>query len=131
LTFYRIYKKKSTEEFQSIPYVVAFFSCIIWLLYAFVKTDVMFLVTINSFSVFIEIIYLAFFLIYANRKTRITIVKHLLLFNVFRLGVIFFFTMVIAKTTRVRLLILINLSRFLILCLRCSLGRHVKYFIIY
>ncbi|XP_021775815.1 bidirectional sugar transporter SWEET12-like [Chenopodium quinoa] len=105
-TFYRIYKKKSTEEFQSIPYVIAFFSCILWLLYAFVKTDVIFLVTINSFGLFIETIYIAIFLVYANKKTRISTFKQILLFNVFGFGVIVFFTMVIAKTTRVRLLIL-------------------------
>lgn len=105
-TFYRVYKKKSTEEFQSIPYVVAFFSCILWLLYAYVKTDVIFLVTINAFGLFIETIYITIFLIYANKKTRISTFKQILLFNVFGFGVIVFFTMVIAKTTRVRLLIL-------------------------
>ncbi|KAL2935559.1 Bidirectional sugar transporter SWEET11 [Bienertia sinuspersici] len=105
-TFYRIYKKKSTEEFQSIPYVVALFSAMLWLLYAFVKTDVIFLVTINCFGFFVEIIYLTVFLIYANKKARLSSVKQLLLFNVFGFGVIFFCTMVIAKTTRVRLLIL-------------------------
>ncbi|KAH9622120.1 hypothetical protein KSS87_003684 [Heliosperma pusillum] len=105
-TFYRIYKKKSTEEFQSIPYVVGFFSAVLWLFYAYIKTDVIFLVTINSFGVFIEIIYLTIFLIYANKKTRMNTVKMLLLFNVFGFGVIVFFTMVIAKTTSVRLTIL-------------------------
>ncbi|KNA23669.1 hypothetical protein SOVF_021930 [Spinacia oleracea] len=105
-TFYRIYKKKSTEEFQSIPYVIAFFSCILWLLYAYVKTDVLFLVTINVFGLFIETIYIAIFVVYANKKTRISTMKQIILFNVFGFGVIFFFTMFIAKTTRVRLLLL-------------------------
>lgn len=105
-TFYRIYKKKSTEEFQSIPYVVAFFSAMLWLLYAYVKTDVIFLVTINCFGLFIETIYLVIFLVYANKEARISAIKQLLLFNVFGFGVIVFFTAVIAKTTRVRLLIL-------------------------
>ncbi|KAK9668942.1 hypothetical protein RND81_13G097400 [Saponaria officinalis] len=105
-TCYRIYKKKSTEEFQSIPYVVAFFSAILWLFYAYIKTDVIFLVTINLFGVFIETIYLGIFLAYANKQTRINTMKMLLLFNVFGFGVIVFFTLVIAKTTSARLTIL-------------------------
>ncbi|XP_074317165.1 bidirectional sugar transporter SWEET12-like [Silene latifolia] len=105
-TFYRIYKKKTTEEFQSIPYVVAFFSAMLWLFYAYIKTDVIFLVTINSFGVFIETIYLTLFLTYAHKQTRINTMKMLFLFNVFGFGVIVFFTMVIAKTTAARLTIL-------------------------
>ncbi|XP_074316526.1 bidirectional sugar transporter SWEET12-like [Silene latifolia] len=105
-TFYRIYKQKSTEEFQSIPYVVAFFSALLWLFYAYIKTDVIFLVTINLFGIFIETIYLAIFLMYANKETRMNTLKMLLLFNVFGFGVIFFCTMFIAKTDSVRLTIL-------------------------
>ncbi|KAK9748291.1 hypothetical protein RND81_02G048000 [Saponaria officinalis] len=105
-TFYRIYKKKSTEEFQSIPYVVGFFSCVLWLFYAYIKTDVIFLVTINLFGVFIETVYLTIFLIYANKQTRMNTMKMLALFNVFGFGVIVFFTLVIAKTTSARLTIL-------------------------
>lgn len=105
-TFYRIYKKKSTEGFQSIPYVVALFSAVLWLFYAFIKTDVIFLITINCFGLFIETIYLAIFLIYATKEARALTVKLLLLFNVFGFGVIIFFTLVIAKTTHARLLIL-------------------------
>ncbi|CAO2818306.1 unnamed protein product [Amaranthus hypochondriacus] len=105
-TFYRIYKKKTTEEFQSIPYVVAFFSALLWLFYAYIKKNVLFLVTINCFGVFIETIYITIFLIYANKKARISTLKNLALFNVFGFGAIVFITMVIAHTTRTRLLIL-------------------------
>ncbi|KAK9684320.1 hypothetical protein RND81_10G202000 [Saponaria officinalis] len=105
-TFYRIYKKKSTEEFQSIPYVVALFSSVLWLFYAYIKTDVIFLVTINLFGLFIETIYLTIFLLYADKQTRMNTVKLLILFNVFGFGVIVFFTLVVAQTTSVRLTIL-------------------------
>lgn len=105
-TFYRIYKKKSTEGFQSIPYVVALFSAVLWLFYAFIKTDVIFLITINCFGCFIETIYLALFLMYATKQARALTVKLLLLFHVFGFGAIVFFTLVIAKSTRARLLIL-------------------------
>ncbi|MCD7446740.1 hypothetical protein HAX54_015644 [Datura stramonium] len=50
----QIYKKKSTEGYQSIPYVVALFSSMLWIYYAFLKTNTTLLITINSFGVFIE-----------------------------------------------------------------------------
>ncbi|KAG5035770.1 hypothetical protein JHK87_010680 [Glycine soja] len=86
-TFYQIYKKKSSEGFQSLPYVVALFSSMLWIYYAFVKKDAsLLLITINSFGCVIEAIYLAIFLVYAPSKTRLWTIKLLLMLNVFGFG---------------------------------------------
>jgi len=66
-----VYRKKSTEGFQSEPYVVALFSAMLWIYYAFVKTDEYLLVTINSFGCVIETIYIVMFLAYAPRKIKV------------------------------------------------------------
>ncbi|KAK4375767.1 hypothetical protein RND71_006444 [Anisodus tanguticus] len=77
-TFYNIYKKKSTEGYQSIPYVVALFSAMLWIYYAFLKTNTILLITINSFGCFVEIIYVGFYLFYAPKEARVQTVKPLL-----------------------------------------------------
>ncbi|KAI3887155.1 hypothetical protein MKX03_031920 [Papaver bracteatum] len=81
-TFYRIYKKKTTEGFQSLPYVVALFSSMLWIYYAFLKSDATFLITINSVGCVIETIYLAMYMVYAARKARVQTAKFLLFLNV-------------------------------------------------
>ncbi|XP_028765221.1 bidirectional sugar transporter SWEET14-like [Neltuma alba] len=86
-TFYYIYKKKSAEGFPSYPYVVALFSCTLGIYSALVKNNVtLLLITINSYGIMIEIIYLAIFLFYAPKKLRLATIKLLLLLNVFGFG---------------------------------------------
>ncbi|GAA0156964.1 hypothetical protein LIER_14329 [Lithospermum erythrorhizon] len=88
-TFYRMYKKKSTEGFQSIPYSVALFSCMLYLYYAYLKQkNALMLVTINSFGTVVETIYLIIFMMYATKKAKIYTTKLLVLFNFGALGLI-------------------------------------------
>ncbi|XP_060206405.1 bidirectional sugar transporter SWEET9-like [Lycium barbarum] len=87
-TFYKVYKKKSTEGYQSIPYVGALFSSMLWIYYAFLKTNSTLIITINSFGVFIEIIYVGFYLFYAPKNARVQTIKMLLISMVGGFGVI-------------------------------------------
>jgi solute carrier family 50 protein (sugar transporter) len=72
-TFIRIFKKKSTEDFQSLPYLMALFSSMLWLYYAMLKKDTILLVTINSFGCVIETTYIAIYIVYATRESRVHI----------------------------------------------------------
>lgn len=104
-TFYRIYKEKSTQGFQSEPYVVALFSSMLWIYYAFIKTDESLLITINSFGCVIETIYIAMFLAYAPRKIKIYTSKIIFLLNVGVFSLIVLSTLLFTKGgNRVKLL---------------------------
>ncbi|KAL3342504.1 hypothetical protein AABB24_026503 [Solanum stoloniferum] len=91
-TFYNIYKKKSTEGYQSIPYVVALFSSMLWIYYALLKSNMPLLITINSFGMFIETIYVGLYLFYAPKKARVQTVKMLMLSVVGGFGAIILVT---------------------------------------
>jgi solute carrier family 50 protein (sugar transporter) len=70
-TFYRIYKSKSTEGFQSVPYVVALFSAMLWIYYALLKSDEFLLITVNAAGCVIETIYITMYLAYAPKKAKV------------------------------------------------------------
>ncbi|KAK7412088.1 hypothetical protein VNO78_03535 [Psophocarpus tetragonolobus] len=75
-TFYRIYKKKSTEGFQSLPYLVALFSSSLWLYYALLKIhESIPLITINSLGCVIETIYIVTYITYAHKDAKARVIK--------------------------------------------------------
>ncbi|PWA35965.1 SWEET sugar transporter [Artemisia annua] len=96
-TFYKVYKKKSTEGFQSVPYIVGLFSAMLWIYYALLKTNAMLLITINSVGCFIQTFYICFFLFYAPKKARMESLKLLVLLIVIGFGLIVVLTQLLAN----------------------------------
>ncbi|KAL0415625.1 UNVERIFIED_CONTAM: Bidirectional sugar transporter SWEET14 [Sesamum latifolium] len=98
-TFYQIYKKKTSEGFQSVPYVVALFSAMLWIYYAFLKSNTTLIITINSVGCFIETIYICFYLFYAPKKERVQTLKLLFLLIVCGFGFIVLSTHFLVKAS--------------------------------
>ncbi|CAD5185124.1 unnamed protein product [Musa acuminata subsp. malaccensis] len=99
-TFYRVYTRKSTEGFQSVPYVVALFSCMLWFCYAFLKTDAYLLITINSIGCAIETVYIVIYLTYAPKVAKIFTAKLVLVVNVGMFGLILLLTLLLAEGSK-------------------------------
>ncbi|XP_078160436.1 bidirectional sugar transporter SWEET12-like [Carex rostrata] len=97
-TFYRVYKKKSTESFHSLPYIVALFSAMLWLYYAILTRDVL-LLTINGTACVFESLYLAIFIVYAPKDALVFALKLISMLNVVLYGclVIFSFLFITGK----------------------------------
>ncbi|XP_076938890.1 bidirectional sugar transporter SWEET14-like [Bidens hawaiensis] len=96
-TFYKVYKKKSTEGFQSAPYVVGLFSAMLWIYYALLKSNVLLLITINTFGCVIETVYIVFFLFYAPKKARMESLKLIILLIFVGFGLIVLLTQFLAS----------------------------------
>ncbi|CAN4085491.1 unnamed protein product [Withania somnifera] len=69
----------------------------LWIYYAFLKTNVTLLITINSFGMFIETIYVGIYLLYAPKKAESILVKMLLLTVVGGFGAIILVTQFLFK----------------------------------
>ncbi|XP_073295630.1 bidirectional sugar transporter SWEET14-like isoform X2 [Primulina huaijiensis] len=95
-TFHKIYKKKSTEGFQCVPYVVGLFSAMLWIYYAFLKPDTTLLITINSVGCVIQTVYICLYIFYAPKQAKMQAVKLLLLVNIVGFGLIVLLTWFLA-----------------------------------
>ncbi|XP_057949685.1 bidirectional sugar transporter SWEET15-like [Malania oleifera] len=91
-TFFKVYKKKSTEGFHSVPYVVALFSAMLWMYYGLINTSAFLLITINSFGCLIECFYIAMYLAYAPRAAKTVTLRLFVALNVVAFSGIVAFT---------------------------------------
>jgi solute carrier family 50 (sugar transporter) len=70
-TFWRIVKKKSTEEFEWLPYVATLLSTSLWSFYGLLKPGALLVLTVNVAGAALEAIYVILFLIYAPKATKV------------------------------------------------------------
>ncbi|CAN0919962.1 Bidirectional sugar transporter SWEET17 [Linum grandiflorum] len=69
-TFWRIIKKGSTEEFESLPYICTLLNASLWTYYGSIKPGAYLVATVNGFGILVEIVYVALFLCYAPTKMK-------------------------------------------------------------
>ncbi|XP_043708807.1 bidirectional sugar transporter SWEET17-like [Telopea speciosissima] len=69
-TFVRIVKNRSTEEFESIPYICTLLSSGLWTYYGIIRPGSYLVATVNGFGVLVEAIYVVLFLIFAPAKMK-------------------------------------------------------------
>eukprot|EP00261_Vitis_vinifera_P034001 XP_019075244.1 PREDICTED: bidirectional sugar transporter SWEET17 isoform X3 [Vitis vinifera] len=69
-TFWRIVKHRSTQDFESLPYVCTLLNSSLWTYYGIIKPGEILVATVNGFGVVVEAAYVTLFLIYAPAKMR-------------------------------------------------------------
>ncbi|XXG60777.1 hypothetical protein AAC387_Pa04g2605 [Persea americana] len=73
VTFWRIIKKKSTEEFSGVPYISTLLNCLLsgWYGLPFVSEHNLLVTTINGTGTVIESVYVVIFLIFAPKNVKV------------------------------------------------------------
>ncbi|KMZ64299.1 Bidirectional sugar transporter SWEET4 [Zostera marina] len=71
-TFWRIWKKKSVEEFSPLPYLSMLMNCSLWICYGIpiVHPNSTLVLTVNGTGFIIEFMYVAGFFMYSGGKSR-------------------------------------------------------------
>ncbi|KNA26061.1 hypothetical protein SOVF_000830 [Spinacia oleracea] len=71
-TFRRIVRNGSTEEFSGLPYIYTLLNCLIcaWYGSPFVSIDNILITTVNSIGAIFQLVYITFFIIYAERVRK-------------------------------------------------------------
>lgn len=74
LTFTRVLKKKSTEEFSCVPYIIALSNCLLYTWYGLpivsVKWENFPLVTINGLGILLEISFIIIYIRFASVRKK-------------------------------------------------------------
>lgn len=63
---------RSTEEFESIPYISKLLNAYFWVWYGIVKPNSVLVASVNGFGAALEIIYVIIFLIFAPPMMRVS-----------------------------------------------------------
>ena len=72
-TFYRIYKKKTSEGFEALPYSVGLLSASLFLYYASLQSGKFLIISINVIGAILQLFYLVLFVIYSPRAGKVTL----------------------------------------------------------
>ncbi|XP_057769421.1 bidirectional sugar transporter SWEET7-like [Salvia miltiorrhiza] len=98
--FWRICKKKDTEEFHPYPYIAATMNCMLWILYGLpiVHPDSIILIIIMPFGIALEFIYLFIFFIYTSKPKYRWIIMIYVVCELVLLGVIIVITILCFRT---------------------------------
>ncbi|URE26372.1 Sugar efflux transporter for intercellular exchange [Musa troglodytarum] len=69
-TFWRIARSRSTEDFESAPYVVTLLSSSLWVYYGITKPGGLLVATVSGVGVVMEAVYVTLFLLFATPQLR-------------------------------------------------------------
>ncbi|KAF4362421.1 hypothetical protein F8388_012213 [Cannabis sativa] len=110
-TFVKICKQRAVEDFKPDPYVATLLNCALWSFYGLpvVRPDNILVVTINGTGFFIELAYVAIFLVFSPPSKRKKIIIAVMIETIFFL-IIVIITLRVLHTTKERSMLVGMLS---------------------
>ncbi|KAF4364795.1 hypothetical protein F8388_018471 [Cannabis sativa] len=70
-TFWGVLKKKSTENYQGLPYITTLLSTSLWTFYGILNPNGLLIMTVNGAGAILQLIYVIIFLIYAPMDKKV------------------------------------------------------------
>ncbi|XP_028065293.1 bidirectional sugar transporter SWEET16-like [Camellia sinensis] len=70
-TFKGVVKKKSTENYNGLPYITTLLSTSLWTFYGILKPGGLLILTVNGAGAVLQFIYVTLFLVYAPRDIKV------------------------------------------------------------
>ncbi|KAK0598934.1 hypothetical protein LWI29_000852 [Acer saccharum] len=102
-TFWKVIKKKSTENYKGVPYITTLLSTSLWTFYGFMKPGGLLVMTVNGAGAVLQFTYVTLFLIYAPRDKKIKMVKLAAILDVGFLGTVIAITLLAIHKLSLRL----------------------------
>ncbi|CBI28682.3 hypothetical protein AAG906_013562 [Vitis piasezkii] len=96
-TFFKIYKRKTSEGYQALPYSVGLLCASLFLYYALLQSGKFLILSINTIGSTIQATYLVLFIIYSPRAGKVATLKMILILNVASLGLVLLLTTLFSK----------------------------------
>ncbi|CAL5330171.1 unnamed protein product [Camellia sinensis] len=87
-TFKGVVKKKSTENYNGLPYITTLLSTSLWTFYGILKPGGLLILTVNGAGAVLQFIYVTLFLVYAPRDIKVKSMKLVAIFDVGFLGAV-------------------------------------------
>lgn len=87
-TFWQIVKKKSTQDYEGLPYVTTLMNASLWSFYGILKPGGLLILTVNGAGSVLQTIFVTLFLIYAPPKTKVMVAKMAVVLNVILIGAV-------------------------------------------
>lgn len=91
-TFWKVVKRKSTENYKGAPYITTLLSTSLWTFYGILKPDIL-VVTVNGAGAIFQLTYVTLFLMYAPKDKKIKTAKLVAILNAGFLGVVIAITL--------------------------------------
>ncbi|KAL5851011.1 hypothetical protein ACOSQ4_009024 [Xanthoceras sorbifolium] len=103
ITFWRVVKKKSTENYEGVAYITTLMNTSLWTFYGLTKPDGLLIYAVNGAGSVLQLTYVTLFLIYAPRHKKIKMAKLAAIFDVGFLGTVIAVTLLAFHRLSLRL----------------------------
>lgn len=118
-TFWGVVKKKSTENYEGLPYITTLLSTSLWTFYGILNPNGFLILTVNGVGAALQFIYVTIFLIYAPRDRKVKTARLIGMVNVGFLGSVIALTLLAIREE-------IKLTFVGILCAAFTIGMYAS-----